>query len=66
LKQLHHDNSVIEFEYQEERTQFKNKDKVIKEFIQFLNKALEEDKERISTQVPEHEKEKRLDKKKKH
>jgi len=66
LKQLHHDNSVIEFECQEERTQFKNKKKIKKEYIQLQKKALEEDKERISTQVPEHEKEKRLDKKKKH
>jgi ribosome-associated protein len=65
-KQLHHDNSIIEFECQEDRTQWKNKDKVIKEFIQFLTEALTYKEERISTQVPEHENEKRLVKKKKH
>jgi ribosome-associated protein len=63
-KQLHHDNSIIEFECQEERTQWKNKDKVIKEFIQFLNDALEEDRERIASTVPAHENEKRLKEKK--
>lgn len=65
-KQLHHDNSIIEFECQEERTQWKNKNKVIKEFIKFLNEALEDKEERINTQVPEHENEKRLKTKKKH
>lgn len=65
-KQLHHDNSIMEFECQEERTQWQNKEKVIKEFVQFLNEALEDKEERIATQVPEHENEKRLDNKKKH
>jgi len=65
-KQLHHDNSILEFECQEERTQWKNKDKVIKEFIQFLNEALKEEKERIATQVPGYENEKRLEEKERH
>ena len=65
-KQLHHDNSIIEFECQEERTQWKNKDKVIKEFIKFINEALEDKEERIATQVPKQENEKRLQNKKLH
>jgi ribosome-associated protein len=65
-KQLHHDNSILEFTCQQERTQQKNKNKVIHEFIQFLRSALTQEEERIPTQIPQKEKEKRLTYKKKH
>ena len=48
----------------EERYQNANKEKVIHHFRQLLNEALTEPKERISTQMPESEREARiLDKK---
>lgn len=65
-KQLHHDDSIISFECQEERNQEQNLERAKQKLKKFLHEALEEDKERISTQVPKHEKEKRLDEKKKH
>lgn len=65
-KQLHHDNSIISFECQEERNQEQNLERAKQKLKDFLNQALEEDKERIETQVPWHEKEKRLANKKKH
>ncbi len=65
-KDLHHDNSIIWFVCQEERTQWKNKDKVIKEFTQFMNEALEEEKQRIETEIPEYALEKGKNDGKKH
>jgi len=65
-KQLHHDNSTLELQCQETRNQGKNKAKVIKDFINFLNEALKEDIPRIETQIPKHKKEKRIQEKKKH
>ncbi len=65
-KQLHHDNSTIQFQSQKTRDQAKNKQETIKEFSRFLNDALTPDKERIDTQLPPHKKQERVESKKKH
>lgn len=65
-KQLHNKDSLLELECQEERTQWRNKEIVIKKFIDFIKDALQEDIPRIETQIPQHENEKRLKHKKHH
>jgi hypothetical protein len=65
-KQLHHDNSTIQFQSQKTRDQAKNKQETIKQFRKFVSDALTPDKERIDTQLPQHKKQERSKNKKKH
>ncbi len=61
---VHHEEWILIMTCKEERYQNANKEKVIHHFRQLLNEALTEPKERISTQMPESEREARiLDKK---
>jgi ribosome-associated protein len=62
--QIHHGEGILIMTCQEERLQYANKEKVIHHFKQLLTEALIEPKERISTSIPEKEREARfLDKK---
>ncbi|NOZ44408.1 MAG: aminoacyl-tRNA hydrolase [bacterium] len=63
---IHHHEHILIFTCQEERYQKANKIKVIHHFKEFLRTILIKPKERIATQVPVHEKEKRLFHKKRH
>jgi len=61
---VHHEEQILIMTCQEERYQHANKEKVIHHFKQLLEEALIEPKERISTNIPEKEREARiLDKK---
>ncbi|MEI6673220.1 MAG: peptide chain release factor-like protein [bacterium] len=61
---VHHEEGILIMTCQEERYQHANKEKVVHHFKQLLTEALTEDKERISTTIPESEREARiLDKK---
>lgn len=57
-------DGAIHIVSQEERTQLKNKQKVTKRFLEFLEKALKPVKKRVATKLSPAEKEKRLLKKK--
>lgn len=65
-KHIHHDDSVLILENQEQRSAKKNEENVLKHLKDKLSEFLEEEKERIETQVPQHEKEQRLEDKKHH
>lgn len=65
-KQLHDQDSTLKIECQEERNQLRNKEIAIKKFREFINEALFEENERIQTEVPQHENEKRIKEKKHH
>ena len=61
---VHHEEWILIMTCQEERYQRANKEKVIHHFVQLLTEACKEPKERISTDIPESEREARiLDKK---
>lgn len=61
---VHHEEGILIMTCQEERYQRANKEKVIHHFKQLLTEVLTEDKERISTNIPQSEREARiLDKK---
>lgn len=61
---IHHEEKILIMTCQEERLQIANKEKVIHHFRQLLTEALVEPKERISTKIPQAEREARiLDKK---
>jgi ribosome-associated protein len=65
-KNIHHDNTFVVFEDQEERSAQRNKEKVLHHLRHLLSEFLEEDIDRKVTNVPYHEKKKRLDDKKHH
>lgn len=65
-KNIHHDNSVLILENQEDRSAKINKENVLKHLRHLLSKVLEEQKERKETKVPKSQKEKRLQNKKHH
>ena len=61
---VHHEEGILIMTCREERYQNANKEKVIHHFKQLLTEAFVEPKERISTQIPQAEREARiLDKK---
>lgn len=65
-KNIHHDDTVVILENQEDRSAKINKENVLKHLRHLLSEVLEEENERIETIIPKHEKEKRLQDKKHH
>lgn len=63
-KNIHHDNTVLTLENQSERSAQRNKKNVLHHLRWILFEFLEEEKDRIETKVPPHEKKKRIDDKK--
>lgn len=57
---VHHHEGILIMTCQEERYQHANKEKVLHHFNQLLAEALIEPKERISTQIPQAEREARI------
>jgi ribosome-associated protein len=57
---VHHEEGILIMTCKEERYQNANKEKVIHHFRQLLNETLPEPKERISTQMPQAEREARI------
>ena len=57
---IHHDNSSVMIENQDERSAQRNKEKVLHHLRISLSEVLEEDKEKKQTKVPYHEKKKRM------
>jgi ribosome-associated protein len=58
------DDDCIHILCQEDRSQYMNKKKAIEKFIRLITKCLKPEKNRIETQIPDEEKEKRLAEKK--
>ncbi len=65
-KQVHHEQSVLILENQEQRSAKMNEENVLKHLRQIISELFEDEKERVETKVPKHEKEKRLQDKKHH
>ncbi len=65
-KRIHHDDTVLVMENQEERSAHRNEEKVLHILRWLLSEVLEEEKERKETKVPHHEKKRRLNDKKHH
>jgi ribosome-associated protein len=57
---VHHQEGILIMTCQEERYQHANKEKVLHHFNQLLTEALIEPKERISTNIPQAEREARI------
>lgn len=57
---IHHKEGILIMTCKEERYQNANKEKVIHHFRQVLNEAMTQPKERISTQIPQAEREARI------
>ncbi len=65
-KNIHHDDTMVILENQEQRSAKTNEENVLKHLRHLLSEVLEEDKDRLETKVPHIEKKKRLDNKKHH
>ena len=63
---IHHDGSVVILENQEQRSAKANEENVLIHLRHLLSSVLEDDVDRIETEVPHIEKEKRLEEKKHH
>jgi ribosome-associated protein len=57
---VHHKEGILIMTCKEERYQNANKEKVIHHFKQVVNEAMTQPKERISTQIPQAEREARI------
>jgi len=57
---IHHEEKILIMTCQEERLQIANKEKVIHHFRQLLEEILTTPKERISTKIPQAEREARI------
>ncbi len=57
---VHHEEGILIMTCKEERYQNANKEKVIHHFKQVVNEAMTQPKERISTQIPQAEREARI------
>ena len=62
-KRIHHNDSMLIMENQEERSARRNEEKVLHIFRGLLADVLENDKERKQTKIPSHEKNKRINNK---
>jgi protein subunit release factor B len=65
-KNIHHNNTVVVLENQEQRSAKVNEETVLKHLRHMLSEVLEDEIERIETKVPKIEKKKRVDDKKHH
>ncbi len=65
-KRIHHDDTVVILENQEQRSAKTNEENVLKHLRHMLSEVLEDELERIETKVPKHKKEKRIKDKKHH
>lgn len=65
-KKIHHDNTSVMLENQDERSAQRNKENVLHHLRWLLVEFLEEKKDRVATKTPKYEKKKRLDDKKHH
>ena len=59
-KRIHHDDTILVMENQEERSAHRNEEKLLHVLRWLLSEVLEEEKERKETKVPHHEKKKRM------